>query len=567
MDNLNNNSSSVSNVKKVVETDKYIRLEFVGAGGYKKVYKAYDREDGYEVAWNQIKVGPKVDMSKLKSEINMLQRISHENIIQCYDFWIDTKDLKCIFITEYMTSGDLRKFLQIAGVVSRDALKSYCKQILSGLDYLHSQDPPIIHRDIKLDNIFFTGADRTVKIGDLGLATILEESRKAPLSVIGTANFMAPETFQNFYDQLVDIWAFGMCVIEMATLDYPYCECTNVGAVYKKVLANELPRSLGKIIDIDALAFVLHCLAPAEERYSTKELLQHVFLKRIVSEDGRPIRIRKDDESIDRIMLAIADSPDDFIFEGDNILVKSSISSKNSQSAQSSYSSKNSNASSSDEGSELRKSPGIYISSPSDDTDETVPSLLGESYQATAVMFDDIPSDTESSYDYSIEVESDSSSLSMEHLSRSQVLEIPHRHSLSMSSFEYLGESDSEDEVIDDLIYLHGRSNSIVAKSPRKKTPRKKSPRKRTPRKSVSKRPKFSTIIDEEPDDAKSEFEGDHPSNSELESQHVSTAGSEQDSVAGILAQSVESAKGSMEDPTFQKLATQWLDSFKSSKE
>lgn len=63
------------------------------------------------------------------------------------------------------------------------AVKSWARQILTGLVYLHSHDPPIIHRDLKCDNIFINGNQGEVKIGDLGLATVLEQSNAK--SVIG----------------------------------------------------------------------------------------------------------------------------------------------------------------------------------------------------------------------------------------------------------------------------------------------------------------------------------------------------------------------------------------------
>lgn len=59
------------------------------------------------------------------------------------------------------------------------AVKHWCRQILSGLLYLHSRDPPVIHRDLKCDNIFVNGNQGEVKIGDLGLAAILRKSHAA----------------------------------------------------------------------------------------------------------------------------------------------------------------------------------------------------------------------------------------------------------------------------------------------------------------------------------------------------------------------------------------------------
>ena len=65
------------------------------------------------------------------------------------------------------------------------AVKNWSRQILRGLAYLHGHDPPVIHRDLKCDNIFINGHLGQVKIGDLGLAAILRGTQHAH-SVIGT---------------------------------------------------------------------------------------------------------------------------------------------------------------------------------------------------------------------------------------------------------------------------------------------------------------------------------------------------------------------------------------------
>lgn len=68
-------------------------------------------------------------------------------------------------------------------------MKNWARQILRGLLYLHSHDPPIIHRDLKCDNIFVNGNNGEVKIGDLGLATILRQADAAH-SVIGKVRYI-----------------------------------------------------------------------------------------------------------------------------------------------------------------------------------------------------------------------------------------------------------------------------------------------------------------------------------------------------------------------------------------
>jgi WNK lysine deficient protein kinase len=137
--------------------DYYIKGDEIGRGAYKIVYKAIDRRKGIEVAWNELDLHKDVEQRKLIQEIEILGTIANEYIIRFYEYWIS--DLKIIFVTELMTSGSLRSFLHTAGFVSIGAVKNWCRQILAGLDYLHRIcNPPIIHRDIKLDNIFFHGA-------------------------------------------------------------------------------------------------------------------------------------------------------------------------------------------------------------------------------------------------------------------------------------------------------------------------------------------------------------------------------------------------------------------------
>jgi len=68
-------------------------------------------------------------------------------------------------------------------LIFQRVLKSWCRQIIKGLHFLHTRSPPVIHRDLKCDNIFITGPTGSVKIGDLGLATL--KNKSFAKSVIG----------------------------------------------------------------------------------------------------------------------------------------------------------------------------------------------------------------------------------------------------------------------------------------------------------------------------------------------------------------------------------------------
>jgi len=110
----------------------------------------------------------------------------------------------------------------------------------------------------------------------LGLATMLSN---VPMSIIGTPEFMAPEFYNETYNEKVDIWAFGLCVIEMATLEYPYSECSNIGSVYRTVSTGLKPQALAKIKNHKIIEFICCCLEEdISKRSSSEKLLIHPFL-------------------------------------------------------------------------------------------------------------------------------------------------------------------------------------------------------------------------------------------------------------------------------------------------
>jgi serine/threonine protein kinase len=203
----------------------------------------------------------------LGHEIDILKSVRHPNIITFHDAWHN--DSEFIFITELMTSGTLREYIRKLSLPNIKIIKRWSRQILKGLAYLHSHEPPIIHRDLKCDNIFINGAHGEVKIGDLGTA-----QRTSPLmstakryTVIGTPEFMAPEMYEEQgYNDKVDIYAFGMCLLEMATGEYPYGECKNAAQVFKKVTKNIKPESLSRVQNPEVLALINSCLASENER-------------------------------------------------------------------------------------------------------------------------------------------------------------------------------------------------------------------------------------------------------------------------------------------------------------
>uniref|UniRef100_A0A3Q4HR64 non-specific serine/threonine protein kinase n=1 Tax=Neolamprologus brichardi TaxID=32507 RepID=A0A3Q4HR64_NEOBR len=250
----------------------------LGRGAFKTVYKGLDTETWVEVAWCELQDRKltKAEQQRFKEEAEMLKGLQHPNIVRFYDSWESVlRGKKCIvLVTELMTSGTL-KYLKRFKVMKPKVLRSWCRQILKGLHFLHTRTPPIVHRDLKCDNIFITGPTGSVKIGDLGLATLMRTSFAK--SVIGTPEFMAPEMYEEHYDESVDVYAFGMCMLEMATSEYPYSECQNAAQIYRKVTSGIKPASFDKVNDPEIKEIIEGCIRQNKSQLSIRDLLNHAF--------------------------------------------------------------------------------------------------------------------------------------------------------------------------------------------------------------------------------------------------------------------------------------------------
>lgn len=249
---------------------RYGRLPVVlGHGSQKLVYKAMDTYDAQEVAWSVVEV--KDCPTSFLNEINLLKAIQHPNIIKLKDFWYNENQL--IFITELMTSGTLRQYIKTLSPSLR-VIKGWAKQILLAIEHLHSKS--MIHRDIKCENIFINGSTGEVKIGDLGIA---KKSKQKRYTIVGTPEFMAREVFEgDGYGEGVDVYAFGMALLEMSIREYPYTECASPHEIFKRVMSGIPPLGLFLVTDACLRDLIIKCIAAEEVRISIKDCLNHHFI-------------------------------------------------------------------------------------------------------------------------------------------------------------------------------------------------------------------------------------------------------------------------------------------------
>ena len=275
------------------DDNKWMKGALIGQGSFGSVYLALHAVTGELLAVKQVEAPApgangqgdnrkKSMIDALKREISLLRELRHPNIVQ-YLGCSSSADKLNIFL-EYVPGGSVQTMLNSYGALPEPLVRSFVRQILTGLSYLHNGD--IIHRDIKGANILVDNKG-TIKISDFGISKKLEasnilsganNSRHRP-SLQGSVFWMAPEVVkQTSYTRKADIWSLGCLVVEMMTGNHPFPDCSQLQAIFKigggKVAptipehaSDEAQDFLRRTFEID------HNLRP-----SADELMMHLFL-------------------------------------------------------------------------------------------------------------------------------------------------------------------------------------------------------------------------------------------------------------------------------------------------
>ena len=191
---------------KTFEWNQYIIYKnAIGRGTYSKVYHGYHKETKKEVAFKKIhftKLHNNVK-DKVISEINILQKMDHINIMKMYEYKFDGDYM--MIVTEYCKDGDLDLWMKKNNTMEEKL--NIIKQTLIGIEYMHKNN--ILHRDIKPQNILLH--NNIVKICDFGFSTTIKENNMMFNTICGTPLYMSPEIlFLKPYTVMSEIWALGI---------------------------------------------------------------------------------------------------------------------------------------------------------------------------------------------------------------------------------------------------------------------------------------------------------------------------------------------------------------------
>ena len=234
---------------------RYLVERELGRGGMGVVYQVTDQKlHGKDMALKLISsdlIANPQAKGRFVQEVLAVQDLTHPNIVKV--FHLDEVDGQNFFTMEYLPGRSLREIITerfaSGAKFSLEECESILQPVLKALQYSHSQPSPVIHRDIKPDNVIVSGSlsSPQIKVLDFGLAKILAPSQHTSTAMtMGTAYYMAPEQMQagKDIDQRADLYSVGVMLYEMLTGEIPSGRFALPGE-----LNPALPAAIDELID------------------------------------------------------------------------------------------------------------------------------------------------------------------------------------------------------------------------------------------------------------------------------------------------------------------------------
>lgn len=200
---------------------KYEILKQIGKGGMSVVYLAMDLRLNKQWAIKVIQrsgIGKnnEIVLNKVPDDTELMKKLDHPAIPRIVDI-IDRKDDPQIYIVmDYVEGDSLDKIVSEYGAQSEEIVIDWAKQICDTLNYLHSQKPPIIYRDMKPANLMLK-PEGNLKIIDFGISREYKEQNLADTTVMGTRGYAPPELGSRQTDARSDIYSLGMTLHQLIT--------------------------------------------------------------------------------------------------------------------------------------------------------------------------------------------------------------------------------------------------------------------------------------------------------------------------------------------------------------
>ncbi|XP_056092679.1 serine/threonine-protein kinase Nek4 [Rhinichthys klamathensis goyatoka] len=263
--------------------DSYLFVRVVGKGSYGEVNLVRHKADRkqYVIKKLNLRTSSRRERRAAEQEAQLLSQLKHPNIVTYRESW-EGEDCQLYIVMGFCEGGDLyhRLKLQKGELLPERQVVEWFVQIAMALQYLHEKH--ILHRDLKTQNIFLTKTN-IIKVGDLGIARVLENQNDMASTLIGTPYYMSPELFSNKpYNYKSDIWALGCCVYEMATLKHAF-NAKDMNSLVYRIVEGKLPQMPSKYDpQLGELIKRMLCKKP-EDRPDVKHILRQPYIKHQIS--------------------------------------------------------------------------------------------------------------------------------------------------------------------------------------------------------------------------------------------------------------------------------------------
>jgi serine/threonine protein kinase len=235
-----------SNKNKYPTCGKYVLVKTLGTGYNSRVKLGYDPSVNKYFAVKMIRHShPSLNMKTLKKEIEILQALSHSNIVNLIEFHESIDYVKkngqsykvVSIIMELVPNGELFEYVADSGRFSEKVARTYFRILIDTLEYCHNQG--ITHRDLKPENLLFD-ADFNLKVADFGFATLLagKDGSGQLHTILGTESYMAPEIHlrQPYNGPAVDLFASAIILFILISGTPPFAKADPKNDPHYKLL-------------------------------------------------------------------------------------------------------------------------------------------------------------------------------------------------------------------------------------------------------------------------------------------------------------------------------------------
>ncbi|XP_013408054.1 serine/threonine-protein kinase Nek3-like [Lingula anatina] len=262
--------------------ENYEKESVIGSGTFGRAWLVVSKINKRKYVLKEILVRglSKKQREQSLTEVAVLSRCKHWNIIRYKDAFV-TSNMMLNLVMEFADGGDLsQKIQQQNGQhFSTEVILDWFVQICFALKYIHGQK--FLHRDLKTQNVFLT-SENVIKVGDFGIAKMLEGSQDHADTAIGTPYYLSPEICQQKpYNYKTDMWSLGCILYELICLTHAF-DGSNFTSLVVKIMQGKykpIPRKFGPLLD-DLVAVLLR-LEP-ESRPSAQQILYIPAIKSYV---------------------------------------------------------------------------------------------------------------------------------------------------------------------------------------------------------------------------------------------------------------------------------------------